>query len=98
MTVKFVSAQDVDRFVSAAFIKRTVNCATSTNSGLEDSSIARIAVVNPEDPGPWRLVHARGSGAAAASPLWGLSALRRLCRIVTKRCGSSGMRRIEDGM
>jgi hypothetical protein len=46
MTVKFVSSQDVDRFVSTAFIKRTVNCATSTNSGMENSSTCYNAVMN----------------------------------------------------
>lgn len=39
MTEQILSSQDVDRFVSAAFIKRIVNCATSTNSGLENSSV-----------------------------------------------------------
>ena len=39
MTEKLLSQEDVDRFVSTAFIKRIVNCALSTNSGLENSSI-----------------------------------------------------------
>jgi len=40
MTEQILSSQDVDRFVSTAFImKRIVNCALSTNSGVENSSI-----------------------------------------------------------
>jgi hypothetical protein len=38
MTDKTLSPEDVDRLVSAVFVERTENCASSTNSGMEDSS------------------------------------------------------------
>ena len=38
MTVQCMSSQDAERFVSAVFVERTVHCAPSTNSGMEDSS------------------------------------------------------------
>ena len=48
MTEQILSSQDVDRFVSAVFVERTVNCASSTNSGLENSStIIRPWVATP---------------------------------------------------
>jgi len=46
MTVKLLSPEDVDRLVSTAFIKRIVNCALSTNSGMENSSTCYDTVEN----------------------------------------------------
>jgi hypothetical protein len=42
MTDKTLSSQDAGRFVSAVLVERTVHCASSTNSGMEDSSTRQV--------------------------------------------------------
>jgi hypothetical protein len=93
MTVKILSPQDVDRFVSAAFIiKRIVNCALSTNSGMKNSSICHDTGANFKGARietfcawPWE----RRCGRETFG---GLSALRRLWYFILSRA----MRGIED--